>query len=259
MKLLFNVIKPGELVCLNEYVLIPDSHPDGGSSHACQKPQEQAAKNLQSVPDPKSVEQHALQKAQAQARGILERARAQKEQILARAQTQAQTLEQQARAEGYQQGFREGAQEKGEQIEQAIGDVRALLAQLEQGCTRLLEEYAAQVGTLAVDVASKVLSKRIAQDELEMAGLVKTALYSVRGADWISLELSDALPKLVFMLERELAGKGGSGSVKILTKEMPEDSCIIQTSEGIINASVSTQLKNLRELFGRLDTGGKNP
>ncbi len=188
--------------------------------------------------------------AEQESKKILELANLQKERMLKQVFIDAEEIRQQARQEGYQSG----QQEKAEQIEDCIRQVRDALEELKTAQLAFMESYNRELKNFALEIAAQILCKKISEDELELAELVNQAVHSVRDANWISLELSEKLPRLAAFLEEELSKKNDqAGHIDITLKDLPSDSCILETPDGLVDASVSTQLSNLKEYFNQIE------
>lgn len=181
---------------------------------------------------------------------IVQQATQEKEAILSQAQRDAELL----RLQAWQEGIQQGLDEKREEIENCITEVCMQVASLCADHEGYMQEYEHELKGFAVDIAEKVLTIKIGADSLILEKLVAQAVRSVRGADWISVEVSDKLPELVEHLERELAHKDfGSTRVEVAGVDLPPGDVVLQTSEGVVDASVSTQLRSLREMFQEMD------
>lgn len=186
--------------------------------------------------------------AQLAADSYLEQAQKEADALLADARRQAEELKAAAVAEGRTQA----AAEKSTEIQDCIQRVDSYLDAMQATHNQFMTEYESELHDMALEIAGKVLSKRISEDDMELAELVKKAALSARKAEWIQVEISDQLPILMEYLRRELADPEYGGNVEIVAQEMAVDGCILQTPDGIVDASVSTQLKNLKEQFGQV-------
>ncbi|MEM1485254.1 FliH/SctL family protein [Oscillospiraceae bacterium PP1C4] len=245
---MLKIIKPDDMVKSDEVVLIPDAE------------KEEKLDAVYNVQEKLQLDPAALQKVYEEmflktkqeseqiAQGILNLARSQRDTILKQARDEADSIREQYRQEGYQSG----ALEKTQQIDASLHEVKQGLEELREEHRQFMDLYTKKLEEFALDIASAVMQKRISEDALEMAELVKHAVSSVRGADWISVELSEKLRSLVSFLEVELK-KDPVGHIDIAAKDIPIDSCMIQTSDGMIDASISTQLNNLKDYFNQFE------
>ncbi len=232
---MLNVIKRGGLAVSDQVVKIPDlprkrvSSPvhdeEGGASF-----------------DPSDTEQmvieSAIKSAEARTREIVSRAEEQRSQILMQAGTEAEQIRQQARQQGYSDGYSEMCG----QISGCIAQIGQTLDQMRAHQQEFIHQYEQNLRLLSVDIAEKILNKRIADDGTDLLELVRQAVSSIKNAEWIEVEVSDKLPALV---ERP--------QVDVVVRDLPPGGCTVHTPEAIVDASVPVQLANLREIFADID------
>lgn len=249
MKSLPRVIRPGRLVATEGVVKIPDAPPPTPIV-----PEESILPD-DTEPDlpvagssPQDIlGGNAAERATDVSQKILQRARNEREEILEQARTDAQRLREEARQEAYQQVL----QEKSEEIRGSLLEVNYLLEELQQQHRSFLEEYEKGLLSIALDITKKILGTSIPEHEELMLPLVKDAVNTVKNASWIDVRISERLPHLVEMLKLEYAQYQGPGTVEITATDVPKDTCIINTPEGIIDATASVQIENLRTQLER--------
>lgn len=176
---------------------------------------------------------------------ILKSANEQSAQILAAAREKAAALCEEAR----EQGYSEALEKTGEELRAAIDGVHALMEQLSERQQRFFEEYSEQLEDLAITVAEKLLCHTVAADPAQMADLVMQAVQSVKTEDWITVEISDQMSGLVERIQQQYAAYLSRRPVEFSQKELPKDACVVQTPAGITDASITTQLGNLRQML----------
>lgn len=191
--------------------------------------------------------QQQAQKEKEEAHSLAQRER---ESLLASAKEEAERMRQQARLEGAEQGRREKQAEISNGL-QALADT---LLELRQRHRAFLQESERGLKLLAVDIAEKLIDQKIAEDDAALTGLVKKAVQSIRDADWITVEISANLPQLVQKLEKELGAENSSGArLEVALRDLADSGVWIQTPDGAVDASLATQLANLREIFSHMD------
>lgn len=234
MVLLPEILKHGNVAPTDSVVLIEEEKPDPISPPV----------ELPPVPsDDPERRRREWERIRQQSDTILEHVRktaeAEQKELLNQTEMQAQALREQAVNRGYE----EGVKQKSHEIECALERLDMLMEALEQSFGQYLERYQEELTDLAVAIVRKLILKRLDRNEEELAELVMQAVSTVRNAPWIEVEISDELPGLKRYLDAELTGSG----VEIKCKPVPADSCILHTPEGRIDASVGTQLENLRK------------
>ncbi len=244
MRSLPSVIKQGQVAKSDEVVLIPD----------IQIPRPKAQEQAEEPPEPQvSFEElyartvsKARQEAERVSKELLKLAHSEHDVLVGQAEEDAKRI----RDEAYREGLERGRQEKREELRAAIENTNRAIQQIELENVQYMHLYEEELKNLAVDVASRILRKRITPDGHELTDLVKAAINSVKDADWITVELSERMPGLLSFLESEL--KESRINAEIVAKDLPEDTCIVKTSDGNIDASVTTQLRNVREYFDQV-------
>lgn len=187
----------------------------------------------------------ARQEMEELSRRILKQAGDEAARITQAAQEKAEAL----RTAAQQEGYRDARTEKAQAIAERIEQVDHTLAQLAQRQEQFFADYTKQLETLAVNVAEKILADTVEADPTRMAKLVMQAVGSVKTEDWVTVEVSEQLPELVEYLKREYAETLSKRQLEFSPEDLPRDACIIQTAAGITDASIATQLGNLRELI----------
>lgn len=263
MRSLPKVIKLAELATSEEVYQIPDSDHtpvspgsgDTSSPEDGEEPETQGGKD-HPRPDLEQLEQAARQRAERLTREAKEQAEEIAQKVLQSAKSERARLVDQARAdaekireESRRQGYQDGLEEKRQSIEKRLGELDRLMERLQQDQERFLKQYEEGLFALALEIAQKVLDESITLDGSLMRPLVQKAVSAAKNAEWISVEVSSRLPGLAEELKKELAGRADLPRLDVTAAEMPPGGCMVQTPEGIIDASVGTQLENLKGLF----------
>lgn len=193
----------------------------------------------------KMLEAEARQKAEELAQRILQTARTEREKMLEQAQAEAGKIREEARKAGYQAAY----QEKREAVSGRLAELDRLMERLQKDQKEFFQQYREGLSALALDIAQKLLDEAILRHKELMQPLVQKAVSSVKNTEWISVQVSDRLPGLAEELKQDLAGRPGLPPVDVVPGDGPAGTCVVHTPEGIVDASVSTQLENLKTLF----------
>lgn len=249
MRSLPKIIKPGRLISSDAVVKIPDASPPTPlpivpqmfvKGEELQQQTEPAFERLQNI-----LGEGAVERANDVAQKILQRARTEREEILEKAQTDAQRIREEAHKAAYQQALNE----KYLEISSCLSEVDQLMSMLQEQQQSFLKQYEEGLLSLALDITKKVLGTSIHEHEELMLPLVKDAVSSVKNADWISVQISERLPNLIELLRKELVQRQDLSHVELTATDLPEDGCVISTPDGIIDATASVQLENLKAQF----------
>lgn len=261
MRSLPKVIKPGRQIPSDEIYRIPDTGPRppaAADSPPGEAPEEEPAA-APAPPDPaKTLEEReaesrrriermtreAKEQAEETAQRVLQSAGAERARLLEQAQAEAGRIREEARQQAYQDTLR---QKEGE-ITARLGELDRLMDQLRRDQDDFLRQYQEGLFALSLEIAQKVLDEAVMADAALMRPLVQKAVASVKNAEWISVQVSSRLPGLVEALKKDLAGRPDLPRTDVEAAELPPGGCVVQTPEGIIDASVDTQLNNLAAL-----------
>lgn len=173
------------------------------------------------------------------------RLQAQADWILSEARNEAWNIKNLA----YKDGYAAGNQALVKDIAQCIQNVDKVMADLQKSLDQFTSQYEKDLLSLALTIASKVLCKRVSEDDEAMAELIHHAVESVKDAEWISVEVAESMSGHIKFLSEELRHAVGSSSVDITMKDAAPGLCIIKTPHGVLDASISTQLENLKRQF----------
>lgn len=184
---------------------------------------------------------------------ILGAAQAQAGEILARAVAEGNTLAEKAKNEGYLQGFSEGFEEaKREYVAengpkaQAISELLNELSDMERDMVSKNEDGLIRL-TLAV--AEKILGSELKTDPKLILGMLHEALDQNRREEHIRITLSpDLLPVEASAAEevRALIERKSPAISVVVDRDMQPGGCTVETSRGITDIGISTQLSNIQ-------------
>lgn len=167
--------------------------------------------------------------------------------LISRAQQEAIMIKEQASKEGYEKG-----------IEAANEAVYALKEALEEFFAYkdvLYEKISGDILDISLKVAQKIIKKEVETDKKVLDCIVNDALKSLaKDENKIILKVNptdveytkEIVPKLL---------SSGQFEAKIFVsgdKEVEEGSAVIETSNGIIDANISTQLELIKEAFKQI-------
>ena len=215
-------------------------------------------------PEQPDEDQQAISFAQIQAEKILENAREQAEELLQarRAAAEAEIQEElaQARENGYRQGYAEGltqGQVEGrrqmeEQRREQAQQVQDFLDRATQAREALIDQTKDELRDLSIAVAEKVIHISLKSSGEVIARMIQSATEKHKRREWVHIYLADCDAKNLTQAAPELttALAGLSDHIKIIPLSDDEaGTCIIEMPDEIIDASASTQLKNIRDLI----------
>jgi flagellar biosynthesis/type III secretory pathway protein FliH len=155
------------------------------------------------------------------------------------------------RNQAYHEGYANGIAEKAGELEKLAGQTKSVLQEMNDSLQKRLAEFEENLTVIAVDITSKILARKIDSDDMILTDLIRKTAEETKNAEWIKITLSDKLSGVLKEIEKELRDGVSSGKLDVVAKEAPNGTCIVETQDGIIDASVYTQLENLKKYFAK--------
>ena len=205
-----------------------------------------------------------VQYAQLQAELILKRAREEAEELLANARAAAKAEQEEIRMGARDEGYREGyAQGIGKAMEDAQRDKEAVAARMEKEVQAFLEkadmareevllQARDELLDLCIAVAEKVVRVSLKSSSEVIVRMIQTATERLKRQEWVHIYISGCDTKGVAQISPALTTALGALSQHVKIIPMGDDeggTGIVETPEEIIDASVSTQMTNIRDLL----------
>ena len=234
--------------------------------------EEEALPREESPPDP-AVEERAapapdsggpVQYAQLQAELILKQAREDAEKVLAAARAAAKAEQEEirmgARDEGYREGYAQGtakAMEDAQRDKEAVAarlekEVEAFLEKADMAREEVLQQSRDELLDLCIAVAEKVVRVSLKSSSEVIVRMIQTATERLKRQEWVHIYISGCDTKSVAKISPALTAALGALSQHVKIIPMGDDeggTCIVETPEEIIDASVSTQMANIRDIL----------
>ena len=234
--------------------------------------EEEALPREESPPDP-AVEERAapapdsggpVQYAQLQAELILKQAREDAEKVLASARAAAKAEQEEirmgARDEGYREGYAQGtakAMEDAQRDKEAVAarlekEVEAFLEKADMAREEVLQQSRDELLDLCIAVAEKVVRVSLKSSSEVIVRMIQTATERLKRQEWVHIYISGCDTKSVAKISPALTAALGALSQHVKIIPMGDDeggTCIVETPEEIIDASVSTQMANIRDIL----------
>jgi flagellar assembly protein FliH len=158
----------------------------------------------------------------------------------------------QARREAYAEGLAAGRQQSEEQFRpaaQGLADTLASLARLRES---IREETIQDLVRLAISIAARVIHREVAVDPDALGGLIQAAFTKLQSREINRVRMHPTLEVLV----RKLLEQAGAPKNMVLTPDpsLKPAEVFFETSQGILDASVETQLREIeRGLIDKLE------
>ena len=257
---------PAEEIQVEEDPVQPDEPEEAAPPAAPEEePAPDGADNSeQPGPDPGQGAAAMFSYAKVQSEAILAQAKRQGEEMLAdyrrQAAEEAQRLKEEARDEGFRQGYSDGlvkAQAESrakldEQLQQQAGQVKEFLERADRAREELLDRAQDGLCDLSIAVAEKVIHVSLKSSREVILRMVQMATERLRRREWVRIYIGGCDSRELAQIAPELTASlaGLSDHIKLIPMADDESgTCIIEMPDEIIDASASTQLDNLKDIL----------
>ena len=215
-------------------------------------------------PEEEPKQETPVHYAQLQAELILNQAREEAQQILDQARETAMREQEEIRAGARDEGYREGyAQGIAKAMDDSVRDREATAARLEKEVQSFLEKASLareelilqsrdELVELCLAVAEKVVRVSLKSSAEVIVRMIQTATERMRRQEWVHIYISGCDTRQLAQISPALTSTLGALSQHIKVVPMGDDesgTCIVETPEEIVDASVSTQMSNIRDVL----------
>ncbi|MCS7315022.1 MAG: FliH/SctL family protein [Bryobacterales bacterium] len=167
---------------------------------------------------------------------------------LEEARREAAVGQQQAFEAGYRKGAEEGFQQASSQLKPLLEGLGQTLKEWQQARRRLRREAERDLVQLAIAIARRILHRELQVDPEALLGLVKAALERLEGREVDRIRVHPADAGLV----SSYLEQAGLRQVRLIADpQLARGSLLLETEQGTLDASVETQLEEIR--YGLLD------
>lgn len=194
---------------------------------------------------------------------IIENAKAQAKQILNDAREQAEMLREQAFSEGKEagreEGFKEAYEEQRRILDQEIRNLQRDVADVIQSVSiekdKILEQYIDDLKRVSLAVAEKIIQTSLQSSGDIVKRMILAATDKMRKKQWAKIYVTKCNTGISMEVDTEFleALSHLSDNLKIITMDNGEEgTCIIELPDEIVDASVSTQLENIKDILNNV-------
>ncbi len=215
-------------------------------------------------PEEEPKQETPVHYAQLQAELILNQAREEAQQILDQARETAMREQEEIRAGARDEGYREGyAQGIAKAMDDSVRDREATAARLEKEVQSFLEKASLareemllqsrdELLELCLSIAEKVVRVSLRSSSEVIVRMIQTATERMKRQEWVHIYISGCDTRQLAQISPALTSTLGALSQHIKVVPMGDDesgTCIVETPEEIVDASVSTQMSNIRDVL----------
>ncbi len=194
---------------------------------------------------------------------ILKQARIKAETLLAEAREQAEFLREEAYREGREQGLLEGREQAyeehmehlGEEIRELQRNAADAIQSVSHEKARILEKYVDDLKRIALSVAEKIVHTSLQASGDVVKRMILAATDKMTKRQWAKIYITKCNTALSLDVDAEFLDSLAhlSDNIKIVAMENEEEgTCIIELPDEIIDASVGTQLENIKDIINNV-------
>lgn len=197
----------------------------------------------------------------------LDKALRQVEEILDVARQEAIEIKEEAREKGFKQGEAEGKEDGYRQAynenlkkmeadrEIVLNQVKESIAEMEVLKQELLDQHLNELRDIAVAIAEKIMRVGLQSSGDVIKRMIISATEKLTKTQWVKIYISKYDAELMAEGDAALLRSLSylSDNIKIITMEGEEQgTCIIELPKGIIDASINTQMENIRGILNNV-------
>ena len=162
--------------------------------------------------------------------------------LISRAREEAQSIKEAAAKEGYQEGL--------DQAKTDIAEVQDAISSFMSAKQEVFDYIAPSILEISLDIAKKIIKKEIKQDSSIMLENLSVILKGLsREESKITLNVN---PLQVSMLKSEIPELLNTAGLEVKVLIVPDETimeggCILSTTNGVIDATIETQLSVISE------------
>lgn len=154
----------------------------------------------------------------------------------------------QAQKEGYRQGVEDGIQKGYNEIAGEIAFAKEVVESSKKDYRQHIESSETVILNLAVKVAEKIIGHQLENDEVSFLSIVKRAIKEVRDYREVQLHIHPVQYLSILSHKEELMAIFPKDTELYIfpDDELEENSCIIESEKGRMDASVDSQLQEIK-------------
>lgn len=213
-------------------------------------------------PEPDEQEE-AAKTISAMEEEILEEARRQADKILSDAREQAEMLREQGYQEGVETGHADGTRQALEEHKAALDaelhelrrNIREVVSDVSVEKEKLLEQYVDDLKRISLAVAEKIIQTSLQSSGDIVKRMIISATDKMQRKQWAKIYITKCETDISMEVDTEFldALSKLSDNIKLITMDNGEPgTCIIELPDEIIDASVGTQLENIKDILNNV-------
>jgi flagellar assembly protein FliH len=153
----------------------------------------------------------------------------------------------QAREAGYKEGEKAGREQAAQELQPMAGRMARSAAEMTTLRSRVRREAEADLVSLAIAIARRIIRRELSVDPEAIQGIVKAAIEKLQNRDISRVRVHPLHVSLV-KKQLELAGAGTGVELQPDGSLQPGD-LVVETRRGDLDASIDTQLREIERGF----------
>lgn len=191
---------------------------------------------------------------------ILSQARQEAARILEDARKQAELLREEAFEQGHQEGVAAGTEEARQECQALYEEevrnfqkhASEFMDSIRQEKSAVMEKYLDDLKRTVLTIAEKVIHISLKSSENVIHRMIIAATDKLKKTEWAKIYITKCGTEISMETDKEFLNALShlSDNVKIVAMDSDEEGiCIIELPDEIIDASVSTQLENIKDIL----------
>ncbi|NIM06545.1 MAG: hypothetical protein GTO55_08960 [Armatimonadetes bacterium] len=163
------------------------------------------------------------------------------------------------REAAHEQGLAEGREQAQKELEAKQAELAKLEEEIEAERTNFFDRMEPEVTRLAVTVAEKVLARELESRPETVVDLVKNAMKRMRERESLRVKVNpEDLPLVRAARDDLMSEVNGVKKLDLADdRRVGRGGCVIESSNGILDARVKTQLDEIERVISEATTHGK--
>lgn len=200
----------------------------------------------------------------AEASEVFEGALRQAEELLNKAREESEQIREDAKAEGYRQGYEAGLEEGHQQayndykikldyeMNRFLQETKDVIESVTRAKEEILDKYMDDLKKITLMIAEKIIQTSLKTSSEVVKRMILAATNKLKKSQWAKIYITRSSVGTAVQADVELLRelRHLSDNIKIIAMESEEEgTCIIELPDEVIDASVSTQLENIRDIL----------
>lgn len=160
-----------------------------------------------------------------------------------------------AQNNGYLKGLQLGKEEALAENQKVLSELKSLLNTLDIQKNIILTRYEDQIKDLAISIAKKIINIELEADDSAFINIYKSSVKDFNNVEWLKISVSEyEIEFATTNADLLMSMVKGAKYIDIIKLDgAPRGTCIVETSQGIVNSSIEIQLNRIVEAFSNIE------